>query len=476
MLLSMVAHKYILKPVLMLILVVAAISAYAMDTYGYMLSSQTFQSLFATDTKEVFDLITLKLSGYIFLLAIIPCVLIYYAQITYPNYKRKTFILFLGLILVVGNLVAFNTNYISLLRNHKHVRYYLNPIRPVYSLVKYGAQHLKSTVDHTFNILDPNPNLISHNGKPRLVVLVIGEADRAVNYPLNGYARNTTPLLAARADIFNFTQFYSCGTETSVSVPCMFSSFPRAQFNYGKGRYTENVLDLLQKSNVQVFWRDNDGGCKNVCDRVVTEDFNDAEIKPYCNGFECHDEILLHNLDKFTVGNPQDKIIVLHKKGNHGPAYYKRYPERFEVFTPVCKSNELQECTQQEITNAYDNIILYTDYFLNKIISYLETQANNYQTAMIYVSDHGESLGERGVYLHAMPYWIAPKEQIHVPFIFWASQDFAVDRELLASVTNGTYSHDNLFHTLLGMFKVQTTVYEPDMDLLGAFDKLAKLE
>ena len=248
----------------------------------------------------------------------------------------------------------------------------------------------------------------------------------------------------------------------------MFSAFKREDFSYVKGRYTENLIDLLQKTAVQVLWRDNDSGCKNVCDRVSVDDFNNAAIEPYCNSFECHDEVLLHQLQEYIDNKPGDKLIVLHKKGNHGPAYYKRYPAQFEVFKPSCQSNELQDCTDEQIVNTYDNIILYTDFFLNKIIAQLEINSLTYQTAMIYVSDHGESLGEHGLYLHAMPYWLAPKEQTHIPFMFWASKDFSVDRNLLQAKLDHSLSHDHLFHSVLGLFNVQTTAYDRRLDLFKA--------
>lgn len=463
---SFLAFKYCLKPIVLFIISGAAIAAYFMDSFGYIISSQTFSNVVDTDSKEVQDLLCFKLGMYLVFLSIVPSLLVIFTNVTYPRLKQRLVYLLIAVLAIVVNIGVFNKNYVSFLRNHKQARYYLNPIRPVYSLVKFIFLQFKNTGNTSFNILDHAPTLAAHSGKPRLVILVVGESDRAHNFSLNGYNRPTNPLLAARPDVYSFNQFYSCGTETTVSVPCMFSAFKRTDFSYEKGRYTENVLDILQKSKVQVIWRDNDGGCKNVCDRVLVDDLNNATTQPFCNSFECHDEILLHQLENYIQNNPGDKIIVLHKKGNHGPAYYKRYPTRFEKFTPTCKSNELQDCSDQDIVNAYDNIVVYTDYFLDKLIKQLE-QNTDYQTAMIYVSDHGESLGENGIYLHAMPYWIAPKEQIHIPFIVWASKDFDLDRQRLLNITANPYSHDNLFHTLLGLFKVQTVAYDRSLDIFA---------
>jgi len=464
---TLFAFKYSLKPIMLFIAAGTMVAAYFMDSYGYIISSQTFNNVADTDSREVIDLVSFKLAYYFLFLMIIPSVIIIKSKVTYPTLKRQLIHLLIAIMLVGLNLALFNKSYISFLRNHKQVRYYLNPLRPVYSLSKYVVQQLKQTGNTEFNILDPSPSLKAYTGKPRLVVLVVGESDRAANYSLYGYSRQTNPLLNKTAGVYSFQQVSSCGTETTVSVPCMFSVFKRTDFTQERGRNTENVLDLLQKATVNVLWRDNDSGCKNVCDRVTVNDFNSASIQPYCNSFECHDEVLLHDLQTYIKNTSGDKLIVLHKKGNHGPAYYKRYPQSFEKFIPVCKSSELQDCADQTIINAYDNIVLYTDYFLHKLITQL-AQDQTHSSAMIYVSDHGESLGENGIYLHAMPYWIAPKEQTHIPFIFWANQDFDLDSENIRNLQSKAYSHDNLFHTLLGLFKVQTPVYDRTLDIFGS--------
>jgi lipid A ethanolaminephosphotransferase len=460
--------KYVFKPFAVFVLLLGAISAYAMDVYGYVISSNSYQNLFQSDSREMMDLFSFKLLAYLLWILAVPCLLLFRLKLKYLTWKQKLVHLLAAVLLITSNLMFYNKNYTSFLRNHKQLRYYINPTRPVYALFKYISEQVNGNVSHDLQILDPEAALVENTSKPRLIVLVIGEADRAMNQNLNGYKRQTNPLLGAREDIYSFKNVSSCGTETSVSVPCMFSAFSREDFTYAKGRYTENLTDLLQKTNVQVLWRDNDSGCKNVCDRIPVDDFNDAKIEPYCNSFECHDEVLLHKLQDYIDQKPGDKLIVLHKKGNHGPAYFKRYPEQFAMFNPVCKSNELQDCTNQEITNAYDNIIVYTDYFLNKLITQLEQNSGQYQTAMLYMSDHGESLGENGLYLHAMPYWLAPKEQTQIPFFFWASQDFALDREQLVQKLNQPLSHDNLFHSVIGLFDIQTKVYDKSLDIFAA--------
>ncbi|WP_415246253.1 phosphoethanolamine transferase [Thauera sp.] len=165
-------------------------------------------------------------------------------------------------------------------------------------------------------------------------------------------------------------------------------------------------------------------------------------------------------------------MLVLHQLGNHGPAYFRRHPESFRRFTPSCDQDELSKCSREQILNSYDNALLYTDHVLARTIDLLEELDKQYDTAMIYVSDHGESLGENGLYLHGLPYSIAPDEQIKVPMVMWFSSGFAarnrLDQECLRAQTAQAASHDNLFHTVLGLLDVDTSVRDGALDLAAA--------
>jgi lipid A ethanolaminephosphotransferase len=308
-----------------------------------------------------------------------------------------------------------------------------------------------------------------HEKKSELVIMVVGEAARADRFSLNGYEKETNPQLK-KENIINFSNMYSCGTSTAESVPCMFSIFGKADYDYKKGISTENVLDVLKHTNeVKVLWRDNNSDSKGNALRVDFEDYRTSATNTMCDE-ECRDEGMLVGLDDYIKKNQgKDILIVLHQMGNHGPAYYKRYPKEFEKFKPVCKSNQLEECSQEEVSNAYDNAILYTDYFLSKVINFLKPYSNNYETAMFYMSDHGESLGENGIYLHGLPYFMAPNEQKHIASLMWmgSKANEEVDAEKLNSYKNNSFSQDNLFHTLLGLFEVKTEVYKQELDILS---------
>jgi lipid A ethanolaminephosphotransferase len=166
---------------------------------------------------------------------------------------------------------------------------------------------------------------------------------------------------------------------------------------------------------------------------------------------------MLEGLDRFIAGQKnRDLLIVLHQMGNHGPEYYRRYPQAFERYVPVCMQSQLKKCTREAVDNAYDNAILYTDYFLSRTIALLKKYDGQFQTMMLYVSDHGESLGENGVYLHAAPYETAPKEQKHIPVILWLGKQFDVDPEWARYLDDQPISHDDLFCALMTGYRVQT--------------------
>ena len=300
--------------------------------------------------------------------------------------------------------------------------------------------------------------------------MVVGEAVRADHFLLNGYQRDTNPFLKGRDDIIDFSNMYSCGTSTAHSVPCMFSIFNKADYSYKKGISTENILDVLTHTkNIDILWRDNNSDSKGVALRVEYEDFKTSKNNSICIDGECRDEGMLVGLDKYIKEHKnKDILIVLHQMGNHGPAYYKRYPKEFEKFKPTCKTNQLEECSKEEIINAYDNAILYTDYFLNKTINFLKKYNKAYETAMIYMSDHGESLGENGIYLHGLPYFMAPDAQKHIGALMWFGDKISNDIDInkVKSKKDNQFSQDNLFHTLLGIFEVNSSVYQKDMDIL----------
>jgi len=464
----------IIKPVCIFLLMGGAVSAYFMDTYGIVIDREMLRNALETDSRESMGLLSFKLVAYMFVIGVLPSWLILKVKIAWGNPWREglsrlltTFIALAISLLIILSLSAY---YSSFFRNHKEVRFLANPLGFVNAGISLARETNKTPL--TMESISMGAVLgsgILQQSKPVLVILVVGETARAASFGVDGYARNTTPLLSQQ-NILYFNKFLSCGTSTAVSLPCMFSTLSREEYKDAVAKSRHGLLDFIQTAGIDVLWRENNSGCKGVCDRVPTESFEQAPLPQWCNDGNCYDEVLLHDLSSKISGNNQ--VIVLHQNGSHGPAYDQRYPESMRFYTPVCTNNQLQQCTREEVVNAYDNTIRYTDYFLNQLIEWLIAQQKTHNVAMIYVSDHGESLGENRLYLHGMPYTIAPEFQTRVPFIFWASSDFYQDRGLskdcLSGFRNSAFSHDNLFHSLLGLVDIQTKYYQQKLDIFAS--------
>ncbi|WP_394751900.1 phosphoethanolamine transferase [Crenothrix sp.] len=475
-LLSIFANKYLFKPFVIVILITASVISFFMNAYGVIVDTSMIQNMFETDSKEILELISVKLLVHILFWGLLPALLIYHTDIRYHSFLKELLIrivVFVLAIAVFAGAVFSHYKDLSFVdRNNKHLRYLINPNHAVYALTKY----LKRSAHPKVINVDPigmdakQTTTWQTRGKKSLLVLVVGETARAQNFSLNGYSQLTNPELS-KEDIINYPNTTSCGTATAASVPCMFSPLNRNDYDEAKAEKSENLLDVLKHAGISVFWRDNNSGCKGVCNRTPTEAMENLKIPDVCNSEECYDEVLLHGLQAMVDKLPNDSVIVMHQKGSHGPAYYKRYPSNFKVFTPECDTNQVQDCPQDQIVHAYDNTILYTDHFLTQVIHFLQHNSVNYHTAMLYMSDHGESLGENGIYLHGLPYMLAPDEQKHIPFIFWLSDGYAdkfgIDKNCLKQNSDGHYSHDNLFHSVLGLMAIQTSVYDKSYDIFN---------
>jgi lipid A ethanolaminephosphotransferase len=468
-LLSLVISRYTAKPILIAVFLLSSIAAYFMDSYNVIIDITMLQNAMMTDTAEFMDLVNIKLILYFLVLGILPAIVIYKVRINDVSLKTALFsrlkLILVLLFLIASQLLLFNKTYASFFREHKELRYYTNPVTYIYSAGKYvSSMRATSNIEVEPVGLDARvPHADPHR---ELTILVIGETARADRLSLNGYARETNPLLANEG-VISFTSMHSCGTSTAISVPCMFSMYSKDEYDDEKGKSSENLLDILSHAGIHVLWRDNNSDSKGVALRVQYEDYKSSEVNPVCD-VECRDDGMLEGLqDYIDTQREGDILIVLHQMGNHGPAYYKRYPESFEKFTPACKTNHLDQCSETEISNAYDNAILYTDFFLSKVIALLKQNMDRFETAMIYMSDHGESLGEGGVYLHGLPYFMAPDSQTHVASIFWFGDNYdEINIDAIRQKADMDFSHDNLFHTVLGLMEVETSVYNRELDII----------
>jgi lipid A ethanolaminephosphotransferase len=462
--------------VLSLVALCSAAAAYFMNSYGISIDTTMMQNVLETNPGEAKALISGKLFLYLGLLGALPIALIWWVPVTYrrvlPGLVNKVLVC-LGCILVIAASVGpFYSTYAPIFRDEDKLTHFINPTNYIYAVGKLTKQTvaiketLKIQTVGADSALSPQAQ---QRPKKSLMIFVVGETARADHFSLNGYERETNPELK-KQDILNFTHVASCGTSTAVSVPCMFSKFPRTDYSDKKGKTYESLLDMLQRAGLKVLWLDNNSDCKGTCLRVPHSDIPKTQPSAFCDGQNCLDESLLVGLQAYIDSLQDNAIIVLHSDGSHGPEYYDRYPKSMERFTPVCHTNQLGSCTSDELKNVYDNTILYTDHFLSQTIELLKRNQDKVDTSMIYVSDHGESLGENGIYLHAAPYAIAPSAQTHVPMVMWFGnqtlEDASIDRSCLAAKQNQPdLSHDYMFHSVLGLLGVNTTEYQPALDI-----------
>jgi lipid A ethanolaminephosphotransferase len=468
-LLVLASSRYTIKPVLIFLLLLSSLAAYFMNNYSVVIDHVMIQNLVQTNINEAGDLFSLKLLFYFVLLGVLPAVFVFLVEIQPASWKRsiitKSVLGSSAVLVALAVALLFSKSYTSFAREHTSLRYYTNPTYYIYSVGKY--------INETYNGREVVVQSLGTDAlvpvtdlDRELVILVVGEAVRADRLSLNGYERETTPFLQ-NEDVVSFSRMYSCGTSTAYSVPCMFSIFPRGQFSNSKGASSENLLDVLKHAGVNVLWRDNNSDSKGVASRVEYQDYKKPELNPVCDS-ECRDVGMLVGLQEYIDEKQEgDIFIVLHQMGNHGPAYYKRYPEDYERYTPVCRSNQFEECTNEEINNAYDNAILYTDYFLSQVIELLKKNTGRFETAMVYMSDHGESLGEHNIYLHGLPYAMAPEVQTHIGSVFWLGNGFKLDKKALRDKSAINFSQDNLFHTVLGLLEIETEVYDKNLDMIN---------
>ncbi len=460
------------RPVAALMILIAAGAGYYERTFGVLIDREMIRNVFETTLSESRHLVTLSAVVRIGLTGMLPAALVFWPRVRrvrrWHHVWRWPVGVGLSLAVMLGGLFTDYKAFSAVLRERKEVMASYQPGATIAALVKFGKEQFAGGDPVARPIAPdaaPGPHLAAAE-KPVLLVLFAGETARAQNFGLNGYEQDTTPGLAQRR-VINFPDVSSCGTSTAVSLPCMFS--PLAQADYSRSRFLsqENLLDVLVRAGFEVKWVDNNTGDQRIADRIGWERV-DAEQTPDACPVECTDAAFLPLIERTAATMTRNTVLVLHMIGNHGPAYYLRYPEDRAVFTPDCRTAEFAECEVEAIVNAYDNAMLETDRVLSATIDILAA-ADRVLPAMVFLSDHGESLGENGLFLHAAPMFMAPEVQTRVPMVMWMDDGFRdamlFDVGCLRDVAGRPASHDNLFHTVLGLVDVATGARDPALDL-----------
>lgn len=480
-----------------LTLIVAAAVQYFMLHYGIIMDPSMVRNTLQTNTSESLALMSSGLLRHILLYAGLPVAVLYSGINLHPgiwrhSLWRSTLLVLAALGVVLGGGLWLYKPMAPLIRNHTEIRYLINPLASIVSFANVTIKPLfkrklefqrigqdAKLGDSYHHVIASAHATSSTSHKPPLLVLIVGETTRADHFGLNGYPRNTTPQMEAR-HVINWRNVRSCGTNTLASVPCMFSHLGKQAFESRKFEY-ENLLDVFHAAGLNVDWLDNQAGCKGVCKRISNAQADKVAspeaVQKWCANDECLDQIMVDLLDDrlqlATQQNGADKgtVLVLHQMGSHGPAYYRRSTPGSKHFQPECTTHVTSDCSRTELVNVYDNSMVETDLFVARTIDWLKSQQDRYEVGLIYLSDHGESLGENGLYLHGLPYVIAPDAQKHVPWVMWPGSLLARTNVREACVRQNldqALTHDNFYHTVLGLLDVQSSSYISQLDALQA--------
>jgi len=467
-LLLVFGQKYTLKPLTIFLIILSSILSFYNQQFGVTVDEQMIINTLQTDVKEAMDLMSAGFFLHVLFLGILPSIVIYFIQIEYGSLKKDLIIrgtLVLGALAVVATLTFVNFKQVSfIVRENNTLNQHITPLYTLTSAYRLTKSSLVS--QGKFVKLGEDAKLLKSQ-KKTIGIMVVGETARADRFSLNGYQKETNPYLKKKS-VISFKNTLSCGTATAYSVPCMFYLNGEKNFTQAKAKNESNVLDVLSFSGVKTVWVNNNSSCKNVCTRIESIDLIKSSQGEDKN--TNYDEILLDTTNKILKDNKGNLLIVLHTMGSHGPRYYKRFPEKFAKFKPFCNNDTPQNCSKDDLNNAFDNTIFYTDYVLSRLIEILE-EKKDYNTFLLYASDHGESLGENGIYLHGLPKTIAPKEQRNFAMILWLSDQIVKNKNINVTKTKSLLSkqvtHDYIPHTLLNFFGVQSIVNKKDFSLIN---------
>ncbi|MGC5424603.1 phosphoethanolamine--lipid A transferase [Aeromonas veronii bv. sobria] len=466
--------RFVLKPFFTVLILTGSIVSYAMLKYGVIFDAGMIQNIVETNSGEAGAYLNGSVALWFLLTGLLPVLVLWSLRIRYParwyqGLALRAGVLAISLLFIGGVAALYYQDYASVGRNNKSLAKEIVPANYVHGLYKYGRDVLFAT-PIPYQQLGTDARVVARGSKPTLMFLVVGETARSQNYSLNGYGKATNSFTAKEQGVVSFRDVRSCGTATAVSVPCMFSNLTRRGYDDQLASSRDGLLDVLQHAGVSVLWKENDGGCKGVCRNVPTIEILPKSYPALCQGESCYDEVLLEGLDQQIAGMKGNKLVAFHLMGSHGPTYFRRYPASERVFMPDCPRSDIENCSNEELVNTYDNTIRYTDKVVGLLIDKLKSLESQYDVGLVYLSDHGESLGAMGLYLHGTPYKFAPDDQTRVPLLTWFSPQLQADRQLdmgclAAEASSQRFSHDNLFHSMLGIMDVQTRVYDNKLDL-----------
>lgn len=433
------------KILLVLFFIINAVAVYFINTYSVIIDESMIGNVLNTNYSESSSFFSIKLVLYVVFLGILPSIFIIKAKIITVTVKKFLVSISLTLLFLLTLAFANASNWLWIDKNSKTLGGLAMPWSYAVNIPLFYIHQFKKNEKE---ILLPDATI--KDNQKSVVILVIGESARSENFSLYGYPKNTNPLLSKIPNVSHFNAT-SDATYTTAGVKSIVE-------HENTDELYEILPNYLYRNNVDVIWRTTNWGEPPV---HIKNYQNREALMPNCKGDDCdYDGILLSGLKEQILASKKNKIlIVLHTSTSHGPTYSKKYPAQFEIFKPVCNSVELGNCSHTELVNAYDNTIVYTDYLLANVIEDLK-QLQEYKSAMIFVSDHGESLGENNLYMHGLPRSIAPKQQYEIPFIVWTSDNSARQMK-----PNKILTQNYVFHSVLNFLNIQSPVYKEQMNI-----------
>ncbi|RRJ89334.1 phosphoethanolamine--lipid A transferase EptA [Paenimyroides tangerinum] len=421
-----------------------SVAVYFINSYSVIIDESMISNILNTNFDESSAFFSFKLIIYLVCFGILPSIFIFKAKFEKVSFKKFMIQTGINLGLILLIVVANAANVLWIDKNSKVVG---GLAMPWSYAVNTPLFYIHEAKKNQKEILLPDATIT--NDEKSVMVLVIGESARSENFSLYGYSKNTNPLLSKIENLHNFNAT-SCATYTTAGLKCILE-------HENSNDLYEILPNYLNRNDVDVIWRTTNWGEPPVHIEKYKKRENLIEN---CEGIGCdYDEILLAGLkDEILNSNKKKILIILHTSTSHGPTYSKKYPPQFEVFKPVCNSVEVANCSQEELINAYDNTIVYTDFILSSVIETLK-ELPNYKSSMIYVSDHGESLGEKNLYMHGVPMSLAPKQQYEIPFIVWVSDG---SKELKK---NNALTQNHVFHSVMNFLGITSPIYNEEMNI-----------
>jgi len=436
-------NKYLFKVGFSILFILSSLVSFWVYTMDITISVDLIQISLESKPDIFFDLVSTPLVLYFFLIfLVLYSILVFQTKVHWDFNKR-----YKGLVFSLLAIVLF---FLS-----EQKKYGVFKRRMPYVFFDKTKEYFNQK---PIQLNEVSENLFSKNKMN--IVFVLGESVRAKNMQLNGYPRATNPLLSLRKDVYSLKNIYTPNTYTAKSVPQILTS---QSINDTQDQSIYSLYSVLNKANYNTVWIGNQTPEKSYRDLIYqNKSVSLIDVEHSVLSYHKKYDTELINTFKEQYQENQANFYTLHMIGSHW-WYESRYSEEFKKFTPVVKTKYLPSSSEEELINSYDNTIVYLDYFLNEMITFLEEKEE--ETILIYLSDHGEILGEDDKWLHGQDH----EASKNPAGIIWSSKKFKKNSpqklDGLIQNLNREVSTDFLYHSVLSLIEVQSFDYTPNKSI-----------